>query len=233
MAKRRQRWREMSISEWLAEQQWLPAALARLAEPRGRMTMASVRRVTAETEFQDKVAEIVAQFSTGDDPTSARYQAHSFIQETEIFQLFLKRQDAEDSARGRRARGQAARWARSLEVRRTRVTPPRGRKKRHRPILELRAKFPKKSKSGLAGLIIDKLTPAGVALPKAKRTVEGWVSTMDKVTPIYRELRATLPRASANEIADGIMGKLGDLVLDKPTVARWVCAMEKHSRPPA
>ena len=48
------RWREMSIREWLAEQQWLPAALARLAEPRGRKTMASILRVTAETKFQDE-----------------------------------------------------------------------------------------------------------------------------------------------------------------------------------
>ena len=51
------RWREMSIREWLAEQQWLPAALARLAEPRGRKTMASILRVTAETKFQELSSE--------------------------------------------------------------------------------------------------------------------------------------------------------------------------------
>lgn len=148
---RRSPWREMSISEWLAAQQWLPAALARLAEPRGRKTLASLRRVTAETNFQDSVARIVAKYPTGDDPTSARYQAHSFIQETEIGELFQRRWDAEAVAQhrhlterrrdggldggGKSKKDLAADW-------REKATPT---------YRKLRAKFPKDTANGLAG----------------------------------------------------------------------------------
>ena len=69
---------------------------------RRRKTLESLRRVTAETGFRDSVAEIVAKYPTGDDPTSARYQAHSFIQEQEIAALLQKRRDAEGMAQHRR-----------------------------------------------------------------------------------------------------------------------------------
>jgi hypothetical protein len=95
--------REISISEWLAAQEWLPAALARMAEPRRPKTLASVRIVTADTEFEDAVAKIVTKYPTGDDPTSAHYQAHKFIQEQEIGALVRKRRDATDLAGGRAA----------------------------------------------------------------------------------------------------------------------------------
>ena len=96
--------REISINKWLAAQEWLPAALARLAEPHRPKTLASVHIVTADTEFEDAVAEIVAKYPTGDDPTSAHYQAHKFIQEQEIGALVRKRWDAIDLALGRAGR---------------------------------------------------------------------------------------------------------------------------------
>jgi hypothetical protein len=101
MAKRA---REMSIGEWLGEQEWLPSALARLVDQRRPKALASIRRVTAETEFQDAVAKIVAEYPTGGDPASDRYQAHSLIKQQKIYELFLRRWDATDLALGRAAR---------------------------------------------------------------------------------------------------------------------------------
>jgi hypothetical protein len=202
----------MSVLEWLAEQEWLPPLLAERAEERAARAAYSawrethperrrpwesgytdqpmtaeeralakkalrVRRCTAETQFKDSIAEIVENYPTGDDPKSDRYQAHSFIQETEIRALFRKRWDAEAKELGYR----------TIEER---------------------------SAGGKTGGGKSK-----------KEIAAAW---QKRATPIYRELRAKFPRASANNLADRIIGKLGDIVPLKSRVARWVSAMDKR-----
>ena len=172
------RWREMSIREWLAEQQWLPAALARLAEPRGRKTMASILRVTAETKFQDSVAKIVAKYPTSDDPTSARYQAHSFIQEQEIGALFRKRWDVEAMAQHRHLTERRREGGRGGGGKSNKDIAALWQEAATPTYMELRERFPRKSANELAGLITGKPEIAGRLSGKA--TVARWVGEMDK-----------------------------------------------------
>jgi hypothetical protein len=161
----------MSIREWLAEQ----AALARLAEPRRPLTMADLRVSTAETRFQDAVAKIVARFPTGDDPTSARYQAHSFIQETEIGELFLKRQDAEDLAQHRHLTKRRSKGGADVGGKSNKAIADLWKKAATPTYRELRAKFPKDSANDLAKRITGKVS----GLP-GDTTVARWVSEMNK-----------------------------------------------------
>ena len=175
MAKRT---REMSVSEWLATQSWLPAALARLAEPRGRLTIASIRRSTTETNFQDSVARIVAKYPTGDDPTSARYQAHSFIQVQEIGALLRKRWDAEALAQHRHLTERRSEGGRDGGGKSNKEIAALWQKAATPTYLELREKSPRKSANELAGLITGMPEIAG-KLPD-KTTVARWVSKMDK-----------------------------------------------------
>ncbi len=143
---------------------------------RRRKTLASLRRVTAETGFQDSVAEIVAKYPTGDDPTSARYQAHSFIQEQEIAALLQKRRDAEGTAQHRRLTERRRAGGKEgggkskkdlAAIWRERATPT---------YQELRARFPKDSANHLAERIQGKLSD----LVEGKTTVARWVSAMDR-----------------------------------------------------
>jgi hypothetical protein len=61
-------------------------------------------------------------------------------------------------------------------------------------------------------------------------SAEAW---QENATPIYRELRAKFPKASASDLAWKIVRDPRVSVPDKGRVERWVSAMDKKSRPRA
>jgi hypothetical protein len=166
----------MSISEWLADQEWLPSALARLVDQRRPKTLASLRRTTAETEFQDAVAKILAEHPTGDDPASDRYQAHSFIQEQKISALFLKRWDADAMALGRSVMDERSDGGKKGGGKGNKALAEIWQKNATPTYLRLRAQFPKASASDMANRVILEL---GSKVP-GKRSVQGWIGKVDR-----------------------------------------------------
>jgi hypothetical protein len=135
-----------------------------------------IRTSTDETRLKGAVAEIVEKYPTGDDPTSDRYQAHSFIRETEIVALFQKRWDAKALAFGRKTLNERRDGGIAGGGKAKRATKEAWQKNATPIYFELRAKFPSLSASGLAWKVVS---DPRVRVP-GKGRVERWVSAMDK-----------------------------------------------------
>ena len=105
---------------------------------------------TDETRLKDAIAEIVEKYPTGDDPTSDRYQAHSFIREAEIAGLFRKRWDAEALAFGRKTLNERRDGGLNGGGKGNRAAKEMWQKNATPIYLELRTKFPSFSASALA-----------------------------------------------------------------------------------
>jgi hypothetical protein len=135
-----------------------------------------IRMSTDETRLKGAIAEIVEKYPTGDDPTSNRYQAHSFIRETEICALFQERWDAEVLAFGRKTLNERRGGGIAGGGKAKRATKEAWQKNATPIYFELRAKFPSLSASALAWKIVS---DPRVCVP-AKGSVERWVSAMDK-----------------------------------------------------
>jgi hypothetical protein len=170
------RTRQISINEWLTTQEWLPSALARLAEPKQPLTLASLRTSAAETDFQDSVAKIVARYPIGDDPASEVYQAHSFIREQEIGTLFRMRWDAQALELGRKTLKERSEGGSNGGGKANKAAAEAWQKNATPIYRELRAEFPKTSAHELAWKIES---DPRVRVPGVGR-VERWVSYMDK-----------------------------------------------------
>ena len=135
-----------------------------------------IRMSTDETRFKGAIAEIVEKYPTGDDTTSDRYQAHSFIRETEIVALFQKRWDAEALAFGRKTLNERRGGGIAGGGKAKRATKEAWQKNATPIYFELRAKFSSLSASALAWKIVS---DPRVRVP-GKGRVERWVSAMDK-----------------------------------------------------
>jgi hypothetical protein len=135
-----------------------------------------IRMSTDETRLKGAIAEIVEKYPTGDDTTSDRYQAHSFIRETEIVALFQKRWDAEALAFGRKTLNERRGGGIAGGGKAKRATKEAWQKNATPIYFELRAKFPSLSASALAWKIVS---DPRVRVP-GKGSVERWVSAMDK-----------------------------------------------------
>jgi hypothetical protein len=131
---------------------------------------------TDETRLKDAIAEIVEKYPTGDDPTSDRHQAHSFIRETEIAELFQKRWDAKALAFGRKTLDERRDGGIAGGGKAKRATKEAWQKNATLIYFELRAKFPSLSASAFAWKIVS---DPRVRVP-GKGRVERWVSAMDK-----------------------------------------------------
>jgi hypothetical protein len=135
-----------------------------------------IRMSTDETRLKGAIAEIVEKYPTGDDPTSDRYQAHSFIRETEIVALFQKRWDAEVLAFGRKTLNERRDGGIAGGGTAQRATKEAWQKNATPIYFELGAKFPSLNASALAWKIVS---DPRVRVP-GKGRVERWVSAMNK-----------------------------------------------------
>jgi hypothetical protein len=135
-----------------------------------------IRMSTDETRLKDAIAEIVEKYPTGDDPTSDRYQAHSFIREAETAALFRKRWDAEALAFGRKTLNERRDGGIAGGGKGARATKEAWQKNATPIYFELRAKFRSSSASALAWKIVS---DPRIRVP-GKGRVERWVSAMDK-----------------------------------------------------
>lgn len=135
-----------------------------------------IRWSTDDTRLKGAIAEIVEKYPTGDDPTSDRYQAHSFIRETEIVALFQKRWNAEALGFGRKTLNERRGGGIAGGGKAKRATKEAWQKNATPIYFELRAKFPSLSASALAWKIVS---DPRVRVP-GKGRVERWVSAMDK-----------------------------------------------------
>jgi hypothetical protein len=212
MAKRT---REMSMLEWLAEQEWLPPLLAeRAAERAERAAYMAWREAHPEHRrpWEDGYT---------DQPRSAEEQALA----KKAFRIRM----STDETRFKNA------VAEIVEKYPTGDDPTSVRYQAHSSMREdaISALFRKRWDAEALAFgrkTMGERRGGGInGGGKARRaTKEAW---QENATRTYEEFRAKFPKDSARNLAKRIVVKLTNLVPGEKTVARWVADIDKSRRP--